>query len=78
VTEHSHVEEVANDGQADELLQMVQTAITAFEALQTGTIGVMGRTGSLVHANLLSIRTLVNRPQPSPPAPHSEIDKVRT
>jgi hypothetical protein len=66
VTEHSHVEEVASDGQADELLKMVQTAITAFEALQTGTIGVMGRTGSLVHSSLMSIRTLANRPS-SPP-----------
>jgi len=62
VTEHSHVEEVRSDGEADELLKLVQTGITAFEALQTGTIGVMGRTGSLVHSSLLSIRTLVNRP----------------
>jgi hypothetical protein len=64
VSEHSHVEEVASDGQADELLKLVQTTITAFEALQTGTIGILGRTGSLVHTSLLGMRALINRPAP--------------
>jgi hypothetical protein len=66
VTEHSHVEEVASDEQADELLKLVQTAITAFEAVQTGSIGVLGRTGALVHSSLLGIRALINRPPPEP------------
>lgn len=40
---------------------LTNTAITAFEMLQTGSVGVGGSTGSLVYQSLLSIRSLIDR-----------------
>ena len=46
-------------GQSASLKNLLFTAITAFEALQTGTVGIAGNTGSLVHRSLLAMSELV-------------------
>jgi hypothetical protein len=38
---------------------LIDAAISAFEALQTGTVGVSGRTGDVVHRSLMSARDLI-------------------
>jgi hypothetical protein len=62
VTEFGRGQDVALAGESQELLTLTNTAITAFEALQTGSVGIGGSTGSMVHRSLLAIRTLANRP----------------
>lgn len=62
VTEHAREQQATRDGQSDELLSLTHTAITAFEVLQTGTVGIAGRTGTLVHRSLMGILALVDRP----------------
>jgi hypothetical protein len=73
VTEHARGQQVTRDGQSDELQHLTNTAIAAFEVLQTGTVGAAGTTGALVHRSLMGIRALIDRPvakiaQPTPPA----------
>jgi hypothetical protein len=77
VTEHAHVQEVTRDGQADELVRLVHTAIAAFEVLQTGSVGIQGTTGALVYNNLLSIRALIDRPHAEAGSPSPDIDTPR-
>jgi hypothetical protein len=62
VTEFGRGQDVALAGESQELLTLTNTAITAFEALQKGSVGIGGSTGSLVHRSLLAIRTLAERP----------------
>jgi hypothetical protein len=59
VTEFGRGQDVVLAGESQELLTLTGTAITAFEALQTGNVGIGGSTGTLVHRSLLAIRTLV-------------------
>ena len=61
VTEHVRGQGVARDGESDELQNLITTAITAFEVLQTGSVGVAGSTGAVVHRSLMAIRALVDR-----------------
>ena len=62
VTEFGRGQDVAHAGASDELLALTNTAIGAFEALQTGNVGIGGSTGALVQRSLLAIRTLAERP----------------
>ena len=62
VTEHAREQQVGRDGQSDEMLHLVNAAITAFEVIQTGTVGVGGTTGALISRSLTSMRALINRP----------------
>ena len=62
VTEHARGQQVTRDGQSDELQHLTNTAIAAFEVLQTGTVGATGTTGALVHRSLMGIRALIDRP----------------
>jgi hypothetical protein len=64
VTEHARGQQVGRDGQSDELRSLINGAITAFEVLQTGTIGIAGTTGGLVLSNLMKVRALLERPAP--------------
>ena len=59
VTEFSRGEDVTRDGQSDELQKLLNTAIAAFEVLQTGSVGIAGTTGGLVYRSLLSMRTMM-------------------
>ncbi len=46
-------------GQSLELRNLLFTAITGFEALQTNSVGIAGNTGFLVHRSLIAMRDLV-------------------
>ena len=61
VTEHSRGQESTRDGKTDELRTLISTAIAGFEVLQSGTVGMTGRTGDLVRRSLEGMRKLVDR-----------------
>jgi hypothetical protein len=61
VTEHASAQDSGRDGTSRELRNLINTAITAFEVLQTGNVGIAGSTGAVVHRSLLAIRTFVER-----------------
>src|SRR6186713_221492 len=46
---------------AHEMRNLMNTAIMAFEVLKTGSVGVMGSTGTVLHRSLLASHALVNR-----------------
>jgi hypothetical protein len=69
VTEYAHEQDVTRDGGSPELRNLTHTAITAFEALQTGNVGVGGSTGAVVHRSLTAIRALVDHPGAETTAP---------
>lgn len=62
VTEHARGEQQTRDGDAHELRTLADTAITAFEVLQTGKVGFSGTTGQLVHQSLKDLRAMLDRP----------------
>jgi hypothetical protein len=62
VTQYAHEQDVTRNGASHELRNMISTAITAFEALQTGNVGVRGSTGAMVYRSLMGIRALIDRP----------------
>ena len=73
VTEYASGQQVTRDGQSDEMRRWINTAITAFEVLQSGRVGMGGTTGYLLSMSLTKVRALIDRPvaetaQPTPPA----------
>ena len=62
VTEHAREQQVGRDGESNEMRNLINAAITAFEVIQTGTVGVGGTTGALVQKSLMGIRALIDRP----------------
>jgi len=63
VTEFSDEQQESRDGQSQELRNLINSAITAFEVLQTGRVGIGGSTGTVVHRSLMAIReALVDYP----------------
>jgi len=73
VTEHARGQEVTRAGESQELRSLTNTAITAFEVIQTGAVGVTGTTGALVQDSLLGIRALMDRSlAEKSPAPNLE------
>ena len=66
VTEYSDEHDAGpRDGQSQELRNLINSAITAFEVLQTGRVGIGGSTGTVVHRSLMAIRAaLVDHPIP--------------
>jgi hypothetical protein len=63
VSEYSHEQDVSRLGASQRLQWLTDTAITAFEVLRTGRVGVGGSTGTVVLESLMAIRAaLVDRP----------------
>jgi hypothetical protein len=58
VTQHVSAQNIGSDAAVNKLNDLTETAISAFEVLQTGTVGVIGRTGTLVLRSLTDIRAL--------------------
>ena len=56
VTEFAREQDVTREGEADKLENLTNGAITAFEVLRTGNVGVAGSTGAVVLRNLVAIR----------------------
>jgi hypothetical protein len=61
VTEYARAQDVTRDGEAGELSRLTTTAITAFEVLRTGNVGVGGSTGTVVLRSLWAISGLADR-----------------
>jgi hypothetical protein len=61
VTEYSRTQDITRDGEAGELTKLTTTAITAFEVLRTGNVGVGGSTGAVVLRSLWAISGLADR-----------------
>src|SRR5258707_10493391 len=62
VTAHAREQQATRDGQSDEMRHLINAAITAFDVIQAGAVGVGGMTGDLVLRSLMGIRTLIERP----------------
>jgi hypothetical protein len=58
VTQHVSRQKIASGRAVNKLQDLTDTAIAAFEVLQTGTVGVIGRTGTLVRHSLIDIKAL--------------------
>jgi hypothetical protein len=69
VTEFARAQEAHRDGELSELWSLVNSASAAFDALQSGNVGVKGATGILLGRTLASLRAYVDR---------REIDDSRT
>ena len=61
VTQHVSRQKIGSDGAANKLQELTDTAISAFEVVQTGTVGVIGKTGTLVLRSLMDIRALAEQ-----------------
>ena len=61
VTQHVSKQKIGSDRAVNKLQDLTDTAIAAFEVLQTGTVGVIGRTGTLVRRSLMDIRALTEQ-----------------
>ena len=59
VTQYAKDQEISRDGRSHELWNLTNIAITAFQVLQSGSVGVTGTTGTLIHRSLLGIRALL-------------------
>ena len=56
VTEYAREQDVPRQGESHQLWSLADAAITAFEALQTGRVAVVGTTAAMVRRNLMAIR----------------------
>lgn len=61
VTHYAQGSLATTAGTFPELRDLVKTAITAFDVLQTGSVGVTGRTGSLVKRSLQTMAAILER-----------------
>jgi hypothetical protein len=61
VTAFAEVQDVARDGELSELWSLVNSASAAFDALQSGRVGVGGATGAVVRRSLTTLRAYVDR-----------------
>ncbi len=66
VAEYSHQKQlgITDDAriQSIKLVNLVETAIAGFEALQGGAVGIGGTTGALVHRSLSELRASLATP----------------
>ncbi|MEO5821385.1 MAG: hypothetical protein ABIT71_12850 [Vicinamibacteraceae bacterium] len=72
VSQFSHEQSMSTGGSSAELHDLVRTALTAFEALQTGSVGVNGRTGDLVLRSLKQLAEILGRSAAGPAQGDSE------
>jgi hypothetical protein len=61
VTEYARGHEVTREDESNQLRTLTKTAITAFEVIQTGTVGLEGTTAAVLHRSLKAIWALVDR-----------------
>ena len=72
VTEYARGQEVTRDGESQELRNLTNTAITAFEVLQSGSVGIGGSTGALIYRSLVEIRGIIEAPPNGNAAPKAQ------
>ena len=56
VTEYARHQDLSRNGESHEQEILLNTAITAFDALRTGSVGLVGTTATLVRTSLLQMR----------------------
>ena len=56
VTQFAREEDATREGESHKLGNLANAAITAFEVLRTGKVGVGGSTGEVVQRNLMALR----------------------
>ena len=78
VTEYAREQDVPREGELHHLWNLTNTAITAFEVLRTGNVGVGGSTGAVVHRNLMAISAALLSRMPVEVAPRVNLDKARS
>ena len=61
VTAFAEVQDIVRNGELSELWSLVNSASAAFEALQSGRVGVDGATGAVVRRSLATLRAHVDR-----------------
>ena len=61
IIQHVNTHKVASDGAGNKLHDLTNTAISAFEVLQTGAVGVLGKTATLVRRSLIDIRAITEQ-----------------
>jgi hypothetical protein len=61
VTQHVSSQKIVSNNAVSKLQDLTDIAIAAFEVLQTGTVGVIGKTGTLVLRSLMDIRALTEQ-----------------
>jgi len=61
VTAFTEGQDIARDGELSELWSHVNSASAAFEALQSGRVGIDGATGAVVRRSLATLRAYVDR-----------------
>ena len=59
VTEFSRAQDVTRDGESHDVRGLLKTAITAFEVLQAGNVGINGSTGAVVLRSLQEMQALL-------------------
>jgi hypothetical protein len=61
VTEFAKDQDIGRDHESSELWSLVNSASAAFEALQSGSVGVSGATGAVLRRSLENLRVFVDR-----------------
>jgi hypothetical protein len=61
VTEFAAEQEVGREGEWSELWSLVNSVSVAFDALESGKVGVTGSTATLIHRNIVALRAFVDR-----------------
>ncbi len=77
VTEYARQQDVPSLGELHQLESLINGAITAFDVLRTGTVGVTGSTGSVVYRNLMAIRAAVTCRLGAEVTPVPALDETR-
>jgi hypothetical protein len=60
VTTYAHEQSLT--GELNQLRALTNIAITAFDALKSGNVGIAGSTGAVLHRSLIAILAVVDRP----------------
>jgi hypothetical protein len=59
VTSYATEQQLSRDGESQELRHLTQTALTAFEVLLLGKVGVGGSTGAVLHRSLKALSAIL-------------------
>jgi hypothetical protein len=65
VSEFAHGQNVSRYGASQQLQALVDAAITAFDMLRTGRLGIGGSTGTVVRQSLLALRAALVEQRPA-------------
>jgi len=76
VTEHAREQAATRNGKSQELRNLINVAMIAFEMIKSGNVGVAGSTGAMLNRTLRALSALVDRRDAEIPAPVSVLSNV--